>query len=85
MLESLTPVEADAATLGRVLFEPEALEQQLEQLMTEVAALRERVQHLVGMVPDDAVQGVPGAGDAKPKKKKNKKKNKKKSGKQDKH
>jgi hypothetical protein len=55
VLDSLTPVEQDATALGRVLFEPEALEQQLGQLMTDVAALRERVQHLVGLVPDDAV------------------------------
>ena len=79
VLESLAPVEQDATALGRVLFEPEALEQQLDQLMTDVAALRERVQHLVGLVPDDAVAPVES-----PTKKhkmqhdKNKKKNKKK-------
>jgi hypothetical protein len=52
VLDSLTPVEQDANALGRVLFEPEALEEQLDQLMADVAALRERVQHLVGLVPD---------------------------------
>jgi hypothetical protein len=55
VLDSLTPVEPDASAPGRVLFEPEDLEQQLDQLMTDIRDLRERVQHLVGMVPDDAV------------------------------
>jgi hypothetical protein len=60
VLDSLTPVEQDATALERVLFEPEALEQQLDQLMGDIAALRERVQHLVGLVPDDAVlRGLP--------------------------
>ena len=54
MLDSLTPVETDPAGPGRVLFEPEDLEQQLDQLMGDIAALRERVQHLVGLVPDAA-------------------------------
>ena len=68
VLDSLTPVEQDATALGRVLFEPEALEQQLDQLMGDIAALRERVQHLVGLVPDDAVLRV--LPDREPKKKK---------------
>jgi len=55
VLDSLTPVEPDAAAPGRVLFEPEDLEQQLDQLMADIRDLRERVQHLVGMIPDDAV------------------------------
>ena len=55
MLDSLTPVEPDAAAPGRVLFEPEDLEQQLDQLMADIRDLRERVQHLVGLVPDDVV------------------------------
>jgi hypothetical protein len=81
VLDSLTPVEQDANALGRVLFEPEALEQQLDQLMADVAALRERVQHLVGLVPEDAVTGVapgaepPATATTKKKKKKKKKKN----------
>lgn len=54
VLDSLTPVEPDPAGPGRVLFEPEDLEQQLDQLMGDIAALRERVQHLVGLLPDDA-------------------------------
>jgi hypothetical protein len=55
VLDSLTPVEPDASAPGRVLFEPEDLEQQLDQLMADIRDLRERVQHLVGMIPDDAV------------------------------
>ena len=58
MLDSLTPVEPDPAAPGRVLFEPEDVEQQLDQLMGDIAALRERVQHLVGLVPDDVVLPV---------------------------
>jgi hypothetical protein len=55
VLDSLTPVEPDPAAPGRVLFEPEDVEQQLEQLMGDIAALRARVQHLVGLVPEDVV------------------------------
>lgn len=58
VLDSLAPVDPDAASAGRVLFEPEDVEQQLDQLMADVAALRERVQHLVGLVPEDAVTRV---------------------------
>jgi hypothetical protein len=54
VLESLTPADPDPATPGRVLFEPEDLEQQLDQLMGDIAALRERVHHLIGLVPEDA-------------------------------
>jgi hypothetical protein len=52
VLHSLTPVDSAAPGAGRVLFEPGDLEQQLDQLMGDVAALRERVRHLVGLVPD---------------------------------
>jgi hypothetical protein len=77
VLDSLTPVEQDANALGRVLFEPEALEEQLDQLMGDVAALRERVQHLVGLVPEDAVASAsPDTEASSPKKKKKKKKKK---------
>jgi hypothetical protein len=77
VLDSLAPVEPDPAGPARVLFAPENLEQQLDQLMGDITALRERVQHLVGMVPDDAVlQVVPDAGAATKKNKKNKHKNK---------
>ena len=64
------------AAPGRVLFEPEDLEQQLDQLMNDIAALRERVQHLVGLVPADAVlrvvhdTGRADGSESKPKKKK---------------
>jgi hypothetical protein len=86
VLDSLTPVDADAANPGRVLFEPEDVEQQLDQLMNDVAALRERVQHLVGLVPDDAVlRALPvppdPTGELSTGSKKKKKKKKKKSGK----
>ena len=76
VLDSLTPVEQDANALGRVLFEPEALEQQLDQLMGDLAALRERVQHLVGLVPDDAVLRVAPEPEPTKKMKKTKKKGK---------
>ncbi len=54
VLDSLTPTESESAA-GRVLFEPEDIEQQLDQLMGDIRDLRERVQHLVGMVPDGVV------------------------------
>lgn len=82
MLDSLTPVEPDPAGPGRALFEPENLEQQLDQLMGDIVALRERVQHLVGMIPEDAVlQVVPDAGAVTKTNKKKPHKNKKKHGK----
>lgn len=82
VLDSLTPVEPDPAGPVRALFEPENLEQQLDQLMGDIAALRERVQHLVGMIPEDAVlQVVPDAGAATKPSKKKQHKNKKKHGK----
>jgi hypothetical protein len=84
VLDSLTPVEPDASAPGRVLFEPEDLEQQLDQLMADIRDLRERVQHLVGMIPDDAVVNgtatngtTSGSRPDVPKKKKKNKKNKK--------
>jgi sRNA-binding protein len=55
VLDSLAPVETDPAAPGRVLFEPEDIERQLDQLMADLRDLRERVQHLVGLVPDAAV------------------------------
>jgi regulator of replication initiation timing len=58
VLDSLTPVEPDPAGPGRTLFEPEDLERQLDKLMGDIAALRERVQHLVALVPEDAVLRV---------------------------
>jgi hypothetical protein len=79
VLESFTPAETDAAA-GRVLFEPEDLEQQLDQLMNDVAALRERVQHLVGLVPEGAVPASmtdTARGEPKKKNKKHKGKSKK--------
>jgi hypothetical protein len=57
VLDSMTPVDSDATAPGRVHFEPEDLEQQLDQLMGDIRDLRERVQHLVGMVSEDAVIG----------------------------
>ena len=73
VLDSLTPTDPDPAAPGRVLFEPEALEQQLDSLMGDIRELRERVQHLVALVPevDDA-----GPAGKKPKKHKGKKKKK---------
>jgi hypothetical protein len=84
VLDSLTPSEPEPSPPERALFEPEDLEQQLDQLMGDIRDLRERVQHLVGMVPDDAVLDDDGAKVAKagrPKVggKKHKKKNKKKA------
>ena len=78
VLDSLVPVESDPGAPGRVLFEPEDLERQLDQLMSDISALRERVQHLVGMVPDDAVLRVvpEPERDSKKKKKTKKKKSK---------
>ena len=92
MLESLAPVDADASAPGRVHFAPEDLEQQLDQLMGDIRDLRERVQHLVGLVPEDAVvdgtatnghatTGVAADADSNKKNKKKKKKKKKKKNK----
>jgi hypothetical protein len=81
VLDSLTPVEPDPAGPGRVLFEPEDLERQLDQLMGDILALRERVQHLVALVPEDAVlRVVPDADHPVAEKTKKKKKKKKKKG-----
>ena len=76
VLDSLTPADPDPGAPGRVLFEPEDLERQLDQLMSNISALRERVQHLVGMVPDDAVLRVVPEPERDSKKKKKKKKSK---------
>ena len=74
VLDSLAPTDPDPAAPGRVLFEPEALEQQLDSLMGDIRELRDRVHHLVALVPD--------ADDEAPKKsKKSKKKHGKKTGK----
>ena len=70
VLDSLTPTDPDPAAPGRVLFEPEALEQQLDSLMGDIRELRERVQHLVALVPE--------VDDAEPAKKSKKHKGKKK-------
>jgi hypothetical protein len=83
VLDSLTPNESDGGAPGRALFEPEDLEQQLDQLMGDLRDLRERVQHLVGMVSDDELAPSPPnqlalvKSTAKKKKKKNKKNKKK--------
>ena len=54
----MTPPDGDPAGPSRVLFQPEDVEQQLDQLVADIAALRDRVQHLVGLVPSDAVLRV---------------------------
>jgi hypothetical protein len=71
VLDSLAPVDPDPAGPGRVLFEPEDLEQQLDSLMGDIRELRDRVQHLVALVPEQS------AGPAEHKKKSSKKKHKK--------
>jgi len=68
VLDSLAPVDPDPAGPGRVLFEPEDLEQQLDSLMGDIRELRDRVQHLVALVPEQP---------AEPEKKSSKKKHKK--------
>lgn len=55
VLDSLTPAGHEPQSPGRVLFEPEDLEQQLDQLMGDIRDLRERVQHLVGLIPNRVV------------------------------
>jgi hypothetical protein len=59
VLDSLTPADADPSAPGRVHFEPEDLEQQLDSLMGDIRELRDRVQHLVGLVPDDEIRAAP--------------------------
>jgi hypothetical protein len=82
VLDSLTPVDPDPAAPGRVLFEPEDLEQQLDSLMGDIRELRERVQHLVALVPEVGPEAE--QGEKKPKKK-SKKKHKKHKAKKHKH
>jgi hypothetical protein len=81
VLDSFTPNEPEPSPPERALFEPEDLEQQLDQLMGDIRDLRERVQHLVGMVPDGVVLDDEAArqAKAKAKAKKKKAKNKKKA------
>lgn len=78
VLELVTPADPDAGPNGRTIFEAEDLEQQLDQLMGDIRDLRERVQHLVGLVSDDAVDE---SLLLKESKKKSKKKSKHKAGK----
>jgi hypothetical protein len=81
VLDSLTPTDPDPAAPGRVLFEPEALEQQLDSLVDDIRELRDRVQHLVSLVPEADAQVIVRAaepGTKKPKKKSAKKKAEKK-------
>ncbi len=56
VLDSLAPVDPDPAAPGRVLFEPEDLEQQLDSLMGDIRELRDRVQHLVALVPEQPAE-----------------------------
>ena len=81
VLDSFAPVEPDPAAPGRVMFEPEDLECQLDQLMGDITALRERVQHLVGLVPDGAALPDTQQATSKQKSSKKHKKHKKHSGK----
>jgi len=76
VLDSLTPAELESSAPGRVLYDPEDVEQQLDQLMGDIRDLRERVQHLVGMIPDPVV--LDGAPTTKPKGDKKKSKHRKK-------
>jgi hypothetical protein len=55
VLDSLAPAEVDAAASARGLFDPEDLEQQLDTLMGDMRDLRERVQHLVSLVPEEVL------------------------------
>ena len=75
VLELVTPADPVAGPNGRTIFEAEDLEQQLDQLMSDIRDLRKRVQHLVGLVGDEAVADIPP-------RKQHKKKSKKKSSKQ---
>lgn len=84
VLDALTPVDPDPETAGRVLFEPEDLEQQLDSLMGDIPDLRERVQHLVALVPD-AEQPAKTKKKSKNKKQQHKKKHHKKAKKAKKH
>lgn len=77
VLDSLAPVDPDPAAPGRVLFEPEDLEQQLDSLMGDIRELRDRVQHLVALVPEVG-PAVAKAGKAEKKRKKQSKKKHKK-------
>jgi TolA-binding protein len=88
VLELLTPADPEAGPNGRTIFEAEDLEQQLDQLMSDIRDLRERVQHLVSLVGDREVARSPvpqgneqskikGAGESKGNKQKGKRKGKK--------
>lgn len=81
VLDSLTPTDPDPAAPGRVLFEPEDIEQQLDSLMGEIRELRDRVQHLVALVPGD-VEGETGSDAKRAKPKQGKHQGAKQSGKQ---
>ena len=85
VLDSLTPVDPDPGAPGRVLFEPEDLEQQLDSLMGDIRELRDRVQHLVALVPEIAPEAAAAPEGREKPEKQSKKKHKAKKHKAKKH
>ncbi len=81
VLDSLTPTDPDPSAPGRVLFEPEDIEQQLDSLMGEIRELRDRVQHLVALVPGETTEAEKRKAAKKAKKRKAGKKTKQSKGK----
>jgi hypothetical protein len=82
VLDSLTPTDPDPSAPGRVHFEPEDIEQQLDSLMGEIRDLRDRVQHLVALVPGETPEAKKRKAAKKAKRRKAGKKTKQSKGKQ---
>jgi hypothetical protein len=58
VLHALAPADPETAAPGGALFESDDVERQLDQVVVELRELNDRVEHLVALVPDAAVEPV---------------------------